>query len=473
MNCAQAKEQLLDFLYDELSPAARAAFVEHLRGCPGCNAEVASHRRAIGQARAALTGPLLQEPPARLRLAVMEAAKAQASSARKAATADKPGFLARLWRTPWLLPAFGAASVATAIFLVRVLKNPEVLPGQKPRPIDEVTLAPPPSAPRPAAAPAAARPAEPELAEERPAMVESAPARARGSAAKTPGSAEAIAKKARRGVRSAPLPGLDLEELGSGANVPGRFAQPPPPRPAGGKSLDDLLSDVGSRRKAAAPTQPERQAPGKPAVKRDDSPPSWDEFPAGERKEKISKPTSRHDPFEDAYATPPPAAPSPSAMPAPGAPPAPGARPKPPSYAPAEGAASAPAPAREPPAAAQPVRAPRAQAAGAAKLEASEEMDLDDLAKDKVGKGAGADGPSLAESVKKAERLFASADWDAAAAAYRELLRRFPGHKDAPKWRERMHLSLVAVEKARTAKDTKAGKAAKAKSSVEGLNGKE
>ena len=38
-------------------------------------------------------------------------------------------------------------------------------------------------------------------------------------------------------------------------------------------------------------------------------------------------------------------------------------------------------------------------------------------------------GSPLADSVRKADRLFASQDWNAAADAYRELLRRFPpGH---------------------------------------------
>ena len=178
MNCAQVKEQLVDFLYDELPPPLRAAFAEHLRGCPGCNAEVASHQRSLGQARAALTGPLLQEAPARLHLAVMEAAKAQARSAHKAATSHEPGFFARLWRTPWLLPAFGAASIATAVFLVRVLKSPEVLPGQKPQPMDELTLAPPQAATPPAAVPGAEMPAEAEKrAEQKPTAVEPAPTR--------------------------------------------------------------------------------------------------------------------------------------------------------------------------------------------------------------------------------------------------------------------------------------------------------
>ena len=33
MNCAQIKEQLVDYLYEELPPKARESFTEHLQGC--------------------------------------------------------------------------------------------------------------------------------------------------------------------------------------------------------------------------------------------------------------------------------------------------------------------------------------------------------------------------------------------------------------------------------------------------------
>jgi hypothetical protein len=457
------KEQLVDYLYDELPVPARAAFAEHLRGCPGCSAEVASHQRTLGQARAALTGPLMQEPPARVYLAVMEAAKTKAKSAQRAAATDAPGFFARLWRTPWLLPAFGAASIATAVFLVRVLKNPEALPGQKPHPVDELVGVPaePVVLPPPAAAPQAESQAESEKrAEQKPAAVETGRAQARA------------AVKAKRGARSDSLPGLDTKELGSGANVAGRFAQPPPPRAAGGKSIDDLLSEVRSERKAAAPKEDEQRAPTKKAATRDEEPLSWDALSSAGRGKKIAKETAKYDPFGDGYAAPPPAPAAPAAAPAPlrpsavlapTAPPSPSARPKPSSYAPAGAAASTPSPPSEP-AATQPVRVQRERATEAAKQEATDEADLDMLMKDKSGKGAG--GPSFDESVKKADRLFASGDWNAAADAYRDLLRRYPSHKDAPKWRERMNQSIVAVEEARKASDAKASsKAAKAKAS--------
>ena len=74
-----------------------------------------------------------------------------------------------------------------------------------------------------------------------------------------------------------------------------------------------------------------------------------------------------------------------------------------------------------------------------------------DVAKDKKVKS----GPSLDEGVRKAERLYASQDWSAAAAAYRDLLNRFPSYKDAPKWRDRMNESTAAYSRALEAKRKK------------------
>ena len=77
-------------------------------------------------------------------------------------------------------------------------------------------------------------------------------------------------------------------------------------------------------------------------------------------------------------------------------------------------------------------------------------------AQGKTGKRSSDAGPTLEESVKKADRLYASQDWNAAAAAYRDLLRRFASHKDAPKWRDRMNESNVAYQRTLEAKRKKA-----------------
>src|SRR5512136_21193 len=111
MDCNGVKEHLVDFLYQELPPDVRAAFTEHVRGCAACRAEVASYRHTLGNARAALSGPLATEPPARVHDAVMKAATAAAAKAAQPAAkasnlrradSSEPGFFARLLRTPWL-----------------------------------------------------------------------------------------------------------------------------------------------------------------------------------------------------------------------------------------------------------------------------------------------------------------------------------------------------------------------------------
>ena len=300
MNCAQVKEQLVDFLYEELPPNLRAAFVEHLHGCPGCSAEVASHQKALGQARAALAGPLLQEPPARVHAAVLAAAKEAAATAKR----DQPGFLARFWRTPWLLPAFGAVSVAAAVFLVKVLKNPEGLPGQKPRPVDELAVPavlPAPAATRPAVIPEPAGQTEAATglaAEEQRAraIAQANPPRAARGRSRRP---ETVARRAAGKAEAPPRAGAGAPA--SGAST--RFAEPPPPRPAAraSRDIDDMLGSVG-RRPAPGTVASEATKPTaekKTRAARDEDRPLWNASPA--------------------YA--PPAAPEPAAAPA--APPSP------------------------------------------------------------------------------------------------------------------------------------------------------
>jgi TolA-binding protein len=127
---------------------------------------------------------------------------------------------------------------------------------------------------------------------------------------------------------------------------------------------------------------------------------------------------------------------------------------------PAESAAGAPAPSAPQPSV---VRKKMNRAEETA--DKSSELESDSAAKDKKTGEKG--GPSLDESVRKAERLYASQDWNAAAAAYRDLLNRFPSHKDTPRWRDRMNHSLIAEQESRTIKP----KAAKAKSADEALDG--
>ena len=469
MNCAQIKERLVDFLYDELPAEARASFAEHLGTCPACKAEVASYQHTLGSARVALGGPLLEEPPARVHLAVVEAAKAAAKQAtRTKAKAPTPrdelGFFARLWRTPWFLPAFGAASVATVVFLVRVLKNPEVLPGQRPHPIEERSVAtpapPPPPEPTPgakaAAAPAAAAEGNAEVALDA-AKGSGSAGRARklGAKAEVARVQAASAAGKRKSDGSMGLGGLKLQESQSRAGATQRFAEPPPPRAAtkSSKDIDDLLGDFKQVR-----TQPQPFASpsgGKVDRVRDDEdrlegasekaavPARKAPQPAAE----MAKPTTRS-PTHSAGS---PAAASAGAAAPAYAPvaPAPTPAPQPMRDYPAESTANAPAP----PASSAAMRKKSWHEDEEAK--ASAEATHEALAKDKKAKSPAEPAPSLDESVRKAERLYASQDWNAAATAYRDLLNRFPGHKDAPRWRDRMNESNAAHQRALEAKRKK------------------
>jgi anti-sigma factor RsiW len=449
MNCAQVKEQLVDFLYDELPAPLRASFAEHLQGCPGCRAEVASHQRALGHARAALTGPLMQEPPTRVHAAAIEAAQAASKLARKSAAREEGGFFARLWRTPWLLPAFGAASVATVVFLVRVLKNPEVIPGQRPQSVAESAKATPePVAPSPLAAPAA--PNQPmestkqsagRLAE----VVSAAGAKgghgmtarkATAPATEPPSPSPALVKK--KSLANGPLDGLSLGEFESGRGGGSRFTQPPPPSPAPAareRSAEDRLDSVVDKksepRRAQAPAPTASGGKARQAISDDES---------------LAMPESESAPVAAAE----PAADSMDRLQRDEG---------------VESATHAAAPSIPPRLLPRRPMEQMKEAAVGAEETRSEPMSQLAAAKDeRVTKRDKAE-PSLDESVHKAERLFASQDWNAAAAAYRDLLRRFPTYKDAPKWRERLNTSVLAEQERHKPQLLKAKAAAKAVSS--------
>ncbi len=391
MNCAEVKERLIDFLYDEMPPEARAALAEHLQGCPTCQKEVASFERTLGSARAALGGSLAQEPPARVHLAVLQAARAAVEQApavepKLTALRKEPGFFARLWRTPWLLPAFGAASVAVAVFLVRVLKNPQVVPGQEPHSIEERTLAPEKvPAPEPAVVPTAGAREKPENKSDEIKMTGSASGAMKKGAGKIP--ARALAPTApgepKRRFVNHPLAGRKQGESPAGGGAPSRFAEPPPPLPASSaraRPVDELQGAFKEEESVQRRIPPSVAPAGAKAAR------------AGGGENRLSGVTGA--PARAVQPTRDHAAPS---------------------------ATSAPVFAAPPPAS----------------------------AKDKEARAVRAEGSTVEQSERKADRLFASQDWSAAGQAYRDLLRRFPGHKHAPVWRARMNESLVAEEQRR------------------------
>jgi hypothetical protein len=486
MNCDGVKERLVDFLYEEMATDARAAFEEHLHGCPACRADVAAYRRTLGNARVALSSSLV-EPPARVHNAVLEAARA-AVGARAAAArtterkSNETGFFAKLWRTPWLVPAFGAASIATAVFLVRVLKNPEVIPGQRPQSIGEMAE---PAAP-PSAASSPALPAEMPSAKE-----ETEEARDKGAAGaglkkaplveqkpgmratREPAQESPREKDAKAGLRAeasgalrareggstdkAPVPAKrkasadalgDLwddspSKKGSGAGK-SRFSEPPPPRPAA--SAASSPSEIG----AAETGGPRRAGSGKKVGSAEllmDAPLSG--VPASD--EQAAEPLHQ---VQSARPAAPPASPSPHAyrdrvMDDLARESAPKADAVPPRLVPSSRAASAPM--------ARPPAPPRPKAAESTRQEESDEDDAPmaaysderESAKETEKSAKRQVGPTLEESQRRADRLFAERNWNAAAEAYRDLLRRYPGHKDAGKWRERVDQSLIALRQQR------------------------
>jgi hypothetical protein len=345
----------------------------------------------------------------RVQLAVLEAAQAAKPSVAqvestgrsqraKPAKTDDDGFFTRLLRSPWFLPAFSAVSVATVVFLVRVLKNPEVLPGQQPHAIEEIS----PQEPSPALA---ATPADKALAAKAPAMPASADEQIKPDG-KPP--------KVKAGDGALPVAGgsaalgrLATQEravLGKGSR---QFAEPPPPPSAPPvvarkKKVDNdpllgFSAEVASAT-TAAPGQPVTVPAASPAATtagRAAMKPQANRGLALDEKEA----ETAQDLAELSDLAP-------------------------------------PAPAKKP-------AERRREVVAAAKTSAESE------------KADHAVGPAIDDSIRKADRLFASQDWNAAADAYRDLLRRFPSHKDAPKWRERMNESLIA-EAQRQAKAKKA-----------------
>jgi hypothetical protein len=425
MNCDRFQERLLDFLYEEMSAAERAEADEHIRGCAACGAEVSGHQRSLGQARAALRGPLMQEPPARVHQAILAAAQAAAQSAHPATArpSHKPadeGFFARLWRTPWLIPAFGAASIATAVFLVKVLKNPEVLPAR--------------STAQPALAPFS-----------------------QGE--------EAVPASPRESGERQPRPGRGGEGQAAGYAEGQHFAPPQPParRPS---------PEVGKMGKATARPTPSSEFSANAARAKEkrvffesDDLSGTQESPTGAPTARFAAPPpgggnapSERGKTVDELLAAAPAAPAPKAM--------------------ATGRAL---PAAEPSFAAEPVHA-SAGKQGKAALAADDELSADSkkesaseqLAKahpraakhkvfyeidsapakqDRDDKPSGAASASLAASVQKADRLFAKGDWDAAADAYQDLLKRFPRDPQATKWRERLDASRLAKQERQAEKN--------------------
>jgi hypothetical protein len=477
MKCSEVSSRLVDFLYEEMPAAERRAFLVHLDGCTSCSAEVKAMSSTLGHARAALRGPLAEEPPPGVRARVLDAAGAAAmgratevAKPRVARPPEPEGFFARLWKTPWLVPALGAAGVATAVFLVKVIKNPQVLPEQKPAvtealtqpaaELQELNRARPQPEPKhePTAAPPAPAPAEQGLAGlgRRPTAGIERDSRAepkRAATAGKPGAAPPARNdlmKSRRQVSDDPLSGIAWE------------ARPRTP-------VGEATAAKGGGR-ASAPSRGAADAIAKresaPAMRADKDEASLDQ-PLRPLPQARKGPVAEGAGSSGRWAQPPPpraaeapvaAAPSPvAAATAPAA-----ARPAPVEKEEAiadredrVGGSVAEKPSRS--AAPAKVQAPvRAAATGhAAQTE---------VTADKKNVSANKENISFEERVRKAEKLFAEKKWGEAAAAFRALLAQAPSNPAAKTWRERVAAAESAQEQGRTVK-------AKTKVSNDALDG--
>ncbi len=214
-DCEQIRGRMLELLYGELAPEARAEVQGHVAGCEACRAELAALESTRAMARRALAAE--PPPPSRAREAILRAAAA-ATRARPATVPSTPSFWARL-RGRWTLPTFATIG-AVAVFLLasRIFLEPEktyqrgkagLVPAEAP-----ATTAPPAEAP----APAEKKREEVKRGEARPPASEAQPA------------AKPARPAARRRLMKADAPAASSAE--------GEFA-PPPPR----RDLDEGLLD--------------------------------------------------------------------------------------------------------------------------------------------------------------------------------------------------------------------------------------
>lgn len=120
-------ELLVDYLYDELDPAQRAAFERGLIEHPELAAEVEAHRRTRSVAASL---PAIAMPAGLLDDVLAEAARVAAANApAKGGASSAPGLFERLFRV-FNQPAFAMAMVALVVVGVGMLLLDKPLPGE-------------------------------------------------------------------------------------------------------------------------------------------------------------------------------------------------------------------------------------------------------------------------------------------------------------------------------------------------------
>jgi hypothetical protein len=427
MTCPEIKDRLVDYLYGELPEAERQGFEAHLADCTACRQEVDALGATLARTRQAVRTSL-DEPPPRVRGAVLAAARAAqgGASAPLVTAADAAvGAIARLlaWlRRPWVLPAFAAASVmAVFVFARRTIVTPE-------RPAPSVVRAPAPVArPEPVveapAQPASRDDEQPKIARARQLYKEAKPAvhRKQEQWAHPPPAEREGREQRTAGLEEADRVGGPQRTAAGGAGAVAlkrRLADDP----LEGLKLDGLADKTvqHAEKKAARPTAQE----ARPMAL---VPPATVAAPRGTAA--ASRSATRPPVSTSALSAPSEAAAERAPVAADELAPAPAA-----SAAPSRrvaAAAPAPRPAEprpaSPPAAAPPVSPAAAPPppAAAANLKGS-------------ARPAKAKGISQDELVRRADRAFADRRFAEAATAYRQLLQRFPGDRSTGAWRARL-----------------------------------
>ena len=271
-DCEPTRAQMLELIYGELRPEARAEVDAHVAGCAACRAEVKALESTRVLARRSLAG---DQPPPRAHAAIMRAAAAArpdparaAAPVPKAAPREKPSAWAWL-RGKWTLPTFATVgAVAVFVLASRIFLEPEKT-YQRGReglvPAEEVSAphtVPPAAAPVPApaegggAASAATVPEPPPSA--KPAGASARKRRGAPAARADQPAMEAERAEAERGETGAELLAPPARRA---APPPAPEFAPAPPAAAGGQALD--RADDEDR--AAAPARNRSFAGAAPA----------------------------------------------------------------------------------------------------------------------------------------------------------------------------------------------------------------
>jgi hypothetical protein len=410
----EVNARLLELVYDEATPAERAALEAHVATCAECQAELA----ALGATRAHLRVALDDAPvPARAHARILEAAAQAVATPAQAAPARAPSLWERL-RGRWTFPTLATVgAVAVVLIASKVFLDPQ-------RTVERGREAMAPAEPQPATVTRSDE-ALAKSAVSSGAAAERARAVAPGGVSPALGGlmgkrmSEALVRKHREGLHGA----ASQEGAGAGSIASGGLG-------------------AGATSSRGGPAQP-----AAPASAFASPPADWKGGAPG------NGPSARTSP--PPMAAPPPPAPALRAAPVASSTSAPrrmqklsddsldrlgAASAAPPAEARAEHAPAKPSAAKKS------ARADRDEETGAdsPKEIAAEEDESEKAApaKDKAPASKHEEkaeaAPTQETLARRAEQLFAARRWSAAVAAYRDLIRRFPDADLKPRWSARM-----------------------------------